>query len=342
MSNPIVSVVNGLLSVNRLGRGNAALFLLLSFGAIGTEISLLTHLVLAHTAALWYNGLNDVLDLEIDRAAYAKSPYRKALLNGAMTARGLWWWLALLLLASTVLLVVDVRANLWSLALFAAGILCSVIYNMNSKYLTRPSIPLYVLLDAEVGGPFYFYYASLVIAAATRPDMPVVIGAIGSLFLCGLYGNFIYVTKDLTTDATSTTTLPMMFGSTVDGSGVVRHSLASQAYLVLLFGLIAVLAGYLTLHGYWFAPVFAARFLAATVQMCSGKIAERGYKKLFVRLSNWEMALLFSLFVWRIGPFAMAQLILLGLLTILANVAYYYDDRANRVWMLRFARRAQA
>src|SRR5712691_3637061 len=111
MNKVVGSVANTLLSLNRLGRGNAALFLLLSFGAIGTEISLITHLVLAHTAALWYNGLNDLLDLEIDRSAYAKSLYRKVLLNGAMTARALWWWLILLLVASAVLLVVDVRAN---------------------------------------------------------------------------------------------------------------------------------------------------------------------------------------------------------------------------------------
>lgn len=342
MSNPVVSAVNALLSVNRLGRGNAALFLLLSFGAIVTEISLFTHLVLAHTAALWYNGLNDLLDLEIDRAAYAKSPYRKALLNGAMTARALWWWLILLLLASAVLLVVDVRANLWCIVLFTAGILCSVVYDKYSKYLARPSIASCILLDAVVGGPFYFYYASLAVAAAARPDTAVVIGTIASLFLCGLFGNFIFAAKDLSTDSKRTTTLPMMFGSTVDASGTVRHSPTSQGYLVLLFALIAVLAGYLTLHGYWFALLFAARFLVATVQICSGKITERGHKKLFIRLSNWEMGLLLSLFVWRLGPSALAQLVLLGLLTILANVAYYYDERANRPLMLRFARGSQA
>jgi hypothetical protein len=342
MNKVVGSVANTLLSLNRLGRGNAALFLLLSFGAIGTEISLITHLVLAHTAALWYNGLNDLLDLEIDRSAYAKSPYRKVLLNGAMTARALWFWLILLLLASAVLLVVDVRANLWSVVLFAAGILCSVVYDMNSKYLARPSIALCILLDAVVGGPFYFYYASLAVAAAARPDVTVVIGAIGSLLLCGLYGNFIFAAKDLSTDAKRSTTLPMMLGSTVDASGAVRHSPASQGYLVLLFALIAVLAGYVASHRYWFALVFAGRFLVATVQLCSGKVTERGHRKLFVRLSNWEMALLLSLFVWRIGPVALVQLILVGLLTILANVAYYHDERANRVLMLQFARGSQA
>jgi hypothetical protein len=341
MNKAIGAVANTVLSLNRLGRGNAALFLLLSFGAIGTEISLLTHLVLAHTAALWYNGLNDLLDLEIDRAAYAKSPYRKVLLNGAMTARALWWWLILLLLASAVLLVFDVRANLSSIALFAAGILCSVVYDMNSKYLARPSIALCILLDAVVGGPFYFYYASLAGAAVARPDVTVVIGTIGSLLLCGLYGNFIFAAKDLSTDAKRTTTLPMMLGSSVDAAGFVRHSPTSQSYLVLLFALIAVLAGYLALHRYWFALVFAARFLVATVQLCSGKVTEGGHRKLFVRLSNWEMALLLSLFVWRIGPVALVLLVLLGLLTILANVAYYHDERAKRVLMLRFARGSQ-
>jgi len=60
-----------------------------------------------------------------------------------------------------------------------------------------------------------------------------------------------------------------------------------------------------------------------------------------VRLSNWEMAFLLSLYVWRMGPAAMAQLSILGLLTILANVAYYHDERANRAVMLRFGKAVQ-
>ena len=338
MGRAVFSSINTLLSINRLGRGNAALFLLLSFGAIGTEISILTHLVLAHTAALWYNGLNDLRDLEIDRAAYAKSPYRKALLNGAMTARALWGWLFILLLASAVLLVVDVRANLWSVALFAAGILCSVVYNMNSKYLARPSIPLCIVLDAVVGGPFYFYFASLAVASQARPDLPVFVGTIGSLLLCGLYGNFLFAAKDLSTDAKSTTTLPMMLGSTVDAGGAVRHSRASKGYLILLFTLMAVLLGYVASNGYWFSVLFAVRFLVATVQLCSGTVTERGHKKVFVTLSNWQMAFFLSLYLGRMSPMALAQLIILGLLTILANVAYYHDERANRALMLRFGK----
>src|SRR5262245_13449340 len=124
----LATAVNKLLSLNRLGRRNAAHFLLLSFRAIGTGTAIRTRPVLAQTAALWYNGLNDLLDLEIGRAAYAKSPYRKVLLSGALTARALLGWLIVLLLASVVLLVVDVGANIWPLALFAAGILCSVLY----------------------------------------------------------------------------------------------------------------------------------------------------------------------------------------------------------------------
>lgn len=341
MRRAIIAGVNILLSINRLGRGNAALFLLLSFGAIGTQISILTHLVLAHTAALWYNGLNDLLDLEIDRVAYAKSPYRKVLLNGAMSARALWGWLIVLLLASAYLLVVDVRANLWSIALFAGGILCSVVYDMKSKYLARPSIARCIVLDAVVGGPFYFYYASLAVAAEARPDVPVVVGTIGSLLLCGLYGNFIFAAKDLSTDAKQTTTLPMILGSTVDPSGAVRHSRASQGYLVLLYVLITVLFGYVAANGYWFALVFAVPFLVATLQLCSGRVTERGHKKLFVRLSNWEMVFLLSLYVWRLSPGALVLLVILGLLTILANVAYYHDQRANRGLMLRFGKPAQ-
>jgi hypothetical protein len=340
MARAVASSVNTLLSINRLGRGNAALFLLLSFGAIGTEISILTHLVLGVTAALWYNGLNDLFDLEIDRAAYAKSPHRKVLLNGAMTARALWGWLVVLLFASTVLLVVDVRANFWSMALFAAGILCSVVYDKYSKYLTRPRVPMCILLDAVVGGPFYFYYASLAVAAAARPDLVVSIGTVGSLLLCGLYGNFIFAAKDLSTDAKRTTTLPMMLGSTVE-RGHVRHSRASQGYLILLFALIAGLLGYVASQRHWFALAFAARFLVATWQLCSGRVTERGHKKLFVSLSNWEMAFLLSMYIWRLSPLAMAQLIGLGAAIILANVAYYHDERANRAVMLRFGRAVQ-
>jgi len=334
----VASVFNTLLSINRLGRGNAALFLLLSFGAIGAEVSIFTHLVLAHTAALWYNGLNDLLDLEIDRAAYAKAPYRKVLLNGAMTPRALWAWLIILLLASAVLLVVDVRASLGSIALFAAGILCSVVYDKYSKYLAHPSIASCIILDAVVGGPFYFYFASLAVAAQARPDLTVSAGTIGSLLLCGLYGNFIFAAKDLSTDAKSTRTLPMMLGSTVDPAGAVRHSAASRGYLILLFVLFAILLGFVASRGYWFAVAVAGRFLVATVQVCSGRVTERGHKKLFIRLSNWEMAFLLSLYIWRISPAGLAQLGIIGLLTILANVAYYHDEQANRAVMLRFGK----
>jgi hypothetical protein len=336
MIKAVLSGANILLSINRLGRGNAALFLLLSFGAIGAEISIVTHLVLAHTAALWYNGLNDLLDLEIDRAAYAKAPYRKVLLNGAMTPRALWAWLIILLLASTVLLVVDVRANLGSMALFAGGILCSVIYNLNSKYFAHPSITRFIALDVVVGGSFYLYFASLAVASNSPPDLPVSAGTIGSLLLCGLYGNFLYVSKDLSTDAKSTRTLPMLLGSTVGPDGGVRHSRASRGYLILLCTLFAVLFGLVASKGYWFSVVVAGRFVIATAQLCSGRVTERGHKKLFVRLSNWEMAFVFSLLVSRISPGGLALLGILGLLTILANVAYYHDERANRAVMLRF------
>jgi hypothetical protein len=336
MSARVRAAVNTMISLNRLGRGNAALFLLLSYGAIGTGISIVTHLVLAHTAALWYNGLNDLLDLEIDRTAYAKSPYRKVLLNGAMTARGLQVWLIVLLAASVVLLIADVRANLWSLALFAAGILSSVVYNRNSKYLAHPSIAMCIALDVVVAGPFYFYYASLVVAAQAPPDLTLVVGTIGSLVAFGLYGNFIFAAKDMTTDATSTRTLPMLLGSTVDAQGTVRHSTASKAYLGLLFALIAGVFGYVAFRGYWFALLFAGPFLIATVALVSGRVTERGHKKVFVRLSNWEMVFLLSLYVWTIESRALAQLVVLGLLTILANVAYYHDHRQDRALMLRF------
>ena len=331
--------MNTLLSLNRLGRGNAALFLLLSFGAIGTQISILTHLVLAHTAALWYNGLNDLFDLEIDRAAYAKSPYRKVLLNGAMTASALWRWLTLLLLASAVLLVVEVRASLWSVFLFGAGILCSVVYNMYSKYLARPSIARAFVLDVVVGGPFYFFYASLAVAAAST-NAVILIGTIGSLLLLGLFGNFIFAAKDLSTDGRSTTTFPMMLGSQVGAGGAVRHSRASQGYLIVLCALLAALLAYAS-QVHWFAFLFAARLVIATGQLCVGRVTERGHKKLFIVLSNWEMGFLFSMYAWTMRPAEMATLLALGVVTVLANVAYYYDPQADRVLMLRFRKVAK-
>jgi hypothetical protein len=338
----VASCVNTLLSLNRLGRGNAALFLLLSCGAIGAQISILTHLVLAQTAALWYNGLNDLFDLEIDRAAYAKAPYRKVLLNGAMSARALWVWLGVLTLASAVLLVVDVQASVWSIVFFAAGILCSIVYDVKSKYLARPSVWKCIVLDLIVAGPFYFFYASLAVAADVRPDLPVVVGTIGSLLVCGLYGNFIFAAKDLSTDAKSTRTLPMMLGSTVAEGGVVRHSRASRGYLLLLFAVMAIVLGYATSQGHWFAPLYAVRFLVATVQLGSGRVTERGHKKTFVRLSNWEMGFLLSLYLPGLGLGTLALLVVLGGAIILANVAYFHDARAGRALMLRFGKAAEA
>ena len=339
---PLAAVVNTLLSINRLGRGNGALFLILSFGALGTQISILTHLVLAQTAALWYNGLNDLYDLEIDRAAYARAPYRKVLVNGAMSARALWVWLAVLTLASVVLLLTDVRASVWSILLFAAGILSSVVYNLNSKYLERPSVPKYMLLDVIVAGPFFFHYAGLAAAPGALSDAPVVVTTIGSLVACGLYGNFIFAAKDLSTDARSVRTLPMLLGSAVGEGGTVRHARAGKAYLALLTALTAVLCGWAAARGHWFAQVFAARLLVATVQLSSGRVTERGHRKTFVTLSNWEMVLLLSLYIPTLGPAALAQLVVLAAAIVLANVAYFHDERAGRAFMLRFGKAARA
>jgi hypothetical protein len=335
----LAASINTVLSLNRLGRGNAALFLLLSFGAIGTRIGLLSHLILALTAALWYNGLNDLYDLELDRAAYAKSGHRKVLVNGAMNPRSLCVWLAVLTLASVVVLVVQVHANIWCTGLFIAGILSSVVYNSHSKYLAKPSIVKYIVLDAIVGGPFYFYYASLAVVADPRPESSVTICTIGSLLACGLYGNFIFAAKDLSTDANSTRTLPMMMGSAVTGDGTVRHSTASKVYLAVLFMLTAILLGYGAAEGHWVALAFAVRLLIATVQVCSGEVTERGHKKLFISLSNWEMAFLLSLYVWTLSPLSLAQLVLLGVVIVLANVAYFHDERSGRAVMLDSARR---
>ena len=43
--------VNKVLAMNRLGRGTAAFFLLLSLCTLGTELSIVYQLVLAHTAS---------------------------------------------------------------------------------------------------------------------------------------------------------------------------------------------------------------------------------------------------------------------------------------------------
>jgi hypothetical protein len=334
----IRAAVNALLSVNRLGRGNAALFVLLSFGAVGMQISILTHLVLAVTAALWYNGLNDFLDLEIDRAAYRKSTHRKVLLNGAMSARALWIWLIALFLVTVGLLLVDVRVNAWSFVLFNLGILCSIVYNVKSKYLARPSILKSVVLDVIVGGPFYFYYASLVVVADPPPDVSVVVCTIGSIIACSLYGNFIFAVKDLSTDSERATTLPMMLGSTVGADGIVRHSSVSRAYLLLLFALFAILLGYAAVQGHWFGLVLAARFLVATVRLGWTPVTERDHRRTFVRLSNWEMAFLLSLYLRSLSLGALATLVFLSASLILANVAYFHDERAGRPLMIRFRR----
>jgi len=338
----LAAIVNTLLSLNRLGRGNAALFLILSFGAIGPRISLAAHLVLAVTAALWYNGLNDLYDLEIDRAAYANSGSRKVLVNGAMTPRALRVWLALLPAASAVVLVADVHATFRCAALFAAGILSSVIYNRHSKYLVEPSVVKYIVLDAIVGGPFYFYFASLAVAPGAAPDRTVTICTIGSLLACGLFGNFIFAAKDLSTDRRATRTLPMLLGSTVGENGAVHHSVKGKAYLLLLFSTTAGLLVFGALKGYWFSLVFAARLLVAAAQLCSGRMTERAHKKLFISLSNWEMAFLLSMYIGTLSPMALVQLVTLGTVIVLANVAYFHDERAGRAIMLRFSKASRA
>jgi hypothetical protein len=142
----------------------------------------------------------------------------------------------------------------------------------------------------------------------------------------------------MTTDAASTRTLPMLLGSVVGPDGSIHHSTASRGYLALLFAFIAGVFVYAAIGGYWFAPAFAAPFLMATIALVSGRVTERGHKRVFVRLSNWEMAFLFSLYVWTIDAVALVQLVVLGVLTVLANVAYYHDGRRDRGLMLRFGK----
>jgi hypothetical protein len=100
---------------------------------------------------------------------------------------------------------------------------------------------------------------------------------------------------------------------------------------VALFGF----AGY---HGYWFAFAYALRLVVATAQIASGKLRERSHKKLFIELSNWELVFLVSLHFSRLGLVLMAELVALGALFILANVAYFHDEARRRPLMLRFGK----
>jgi hypothetical protein len=133
----------------------------------------------------------------------------------------------------------------------------------------------------------------------------------------------------------------MILGSKVAEDRFVRHSRASQSYMVLLFILLAILLVFVAVRGHWFAVVFALRFFVAVWQICSGRVTERGHKKTFIYLSNWEMAFLLSMYVRTVSPVVVAQFVVLGALIILANVAYYHDERANRALMLRFGRAMQ-
>jgi hypothetical protein len=134
----------------------------------------------------------------------------------------------------------------------------------------------------------------------------------------------------------------MLLGSTLAEGGTVRHSGASKGYLLLLTAMLVLLCAWAAARGHWFAPVFAVRFGVATARFWSGTVTERGHRKTFVRLSNWEMALLLSLYVRMLSPAALAQLLVLGALIVLANVAYFHDERAGRALMLRFGKAARA
>lgn len=327
--------LNTLFSLNRLGRGNAALFLLLSFGAIGTQISVFTHLVLGFTAALWYNGLNDICDYELDREAYPNGAPRKVLLNGALSRRALWVWLGLLTSLCLVLLLVDARMGPLPLGLFGGSILCSVLYNRYSKYFEPPTVLKISLLDAIVGGPFFLFYASLALAADPGPPPLVVLAAAGSLWLFGLWGNYVYASKDLSTDEASTRTLPMLLGARVNAAAKVEHGLPGRLYLSFHALLLLALFAYVAWEGHWFGVPMAVAVLWSHLQLCSGRVSERGHKKLFIRSSNWEMLFLITLHLPSFSPSTLALLLVLALTIILLNVAYHHDPANPRALMLR-------
>ena len=61
-----------------------------------------------------------------------------------------------------------------------------------------------------------------------------------------------------------------------------------------------------------------------------------------MRLSNWEMAFLLSLYLPALDLATVALLVALGSAIVLANVAYFHDERSGRALMLRFGKPARA
>ena len=318
--------------------------MLLSFGAIGTQISIFTHLILGFTAALWYNGFNDLCDYELDRRAYPNGAPRKVLLNGAMSPRAVSGWLAALTSVSLILLILDARMGPLPLALFGGGIACSITYNRFSKYFERPSVAKFVFLDAIVGGPFFLFYASLALVADPSPPPVVVLASTLSLWLFGLWGNYVYASKDLSTDKASTRTLPMLLGARVNASGAAEHALPGRLYLSLHALLLLAVFVYAGWSGHWIGIPMAVVMLWSHVQICSGRVSERGHKKLFIRMSNSEMFFLVGLHLSCFSISSLALLTGLALTIILLNVAYHHDPARPSALMLRWpwAKRREA
>jgi hypothetical protein len=163
----------------------------------------------------------------------------------------------------------------------------------------------------------------------------VIVAVMGSLLGWGLYGNYIFAAKDLSTDATRTTTLPMMLGTKLGADGRVKHSNAGKAYLVLQCALLVGIFAYSAWKGHWFSLAALAALVACTIRIYAGRVTERGHKKIFIFLSNFEMVFLLSLHLGRMSFTQTGLLVALAGAIVLLNVAYFHDAAAGRAVMLR-------
>jgi hypothetical protein len=332
----VASAANKILSLNRVGRGTAAFFLLLSICVLGTDLGIGYQLVLAHTATLWYNGLNDICDYQVDLKAYGKGAPKKVLLNGSFTIPELWTWMSVLLVASVVILVWKASASAPAVVFFLLGIASSVIYNVRSKYLVAPSFLKFLVLDVLVACPFAFFYLSLIFFTDARPDGWVMVLTQGVILLGGLYGNLIYASKDLSTDSGVATSLPMLLGARSVERRVIQ-SRASRLYLWTLYTLWAALFGAAAYRGYYLVSVpLALWLLYRTVLISRDRATEPSMRRVFILLSNWLNVLTIYFYLDVLGLVSLSLVVGLGVVHVGLSAAYFYDMSKRGSLTLRF------
>ena len=183
----------------------------------------------------------------------------------------------------------------------------------------------------------------MALTANPGPSPLVVLAATGSLLLFGLWGNYVYAAKDLSTDEASTRTLPMLLGARVNESGKVEHALPGLLYHSFHALLLLALFAYVAWKGHWFGIPMALATLWSHMQICSGRVSERCHKKIFIRSSNWEMVFLIALHLSFFSPSSLALLLGMALTIISLNVAYSHDPAKPTALMLRlpWAKRRQ-